>query len=363
MRSVPEKILVVDDLPDNIILIQLLLEEEGYQIETASSGHACLQKVYRSIPDLILLDVMMPGMDGYEVTRRLKADTSLPFLPILLVTASDRPSAAFGLDTGADEFIRKPIEAEELLARVRSLLRLKHSIDERDLIARQRQDFVSRLAHDLRTPMVAADRVLDLMAQGALGEMPEVMADAVRTLARSNSNLLELVNMLLEVYRYEAGSKRLHFRPVDLVELIDHVSAELSALATQKDLRLSVVHKGPIPHVIGDRLELRRVLTNLLGNALKFTDAGEITITVTAVHSDSCKVQMAISDTGPGIPKEEQTFLFQRFAQGKHNKGGSGLGLHLTRQIVEAHQGTLELDSEVGRGSTFTVSLPAVVSG
>ncbi|AGY58765.1 hybrid sensor histidine kinase/response regulator [Gloeobacter kilaueensis] len=354
MSPAPERILVVDDLPDNIVLVQFLLSSEGYQIETASSGPECLEKVYKNPPDLVLLDVMMPGMDGYEVTRRIKSDLRLPFLPILLVTASDRPSAALGLDAGADEFIRKPIEPDELLARVRSLLRLKRSITERDTIARQREDFVTRLAHDLRTPLVAADRMFGLLNQGALGEMPPQMAEAISIMNRSNSNLLALVRTLLDVYRYEAGAKRLHFQPTDLVELAEQVCAELAPLATEKRLELDTNLK-PVPRVQADHLELRRVLTNLIGNAIKFTDQGSIRVCTNAVDSLVC---FAVSDTGPGIRPEEQAALFRRFSQGSHNKEGSGMGLHLSRQIVEAHGGTLSLESEPGRGSNFTVRLP-----
>ncbi|MBW4696752.1 MAG: hybrid sensor histidine kinase/response regulator [Aphanocapsa lilacina HA4352-LM1] len=356
MLQSAERILVVDDLPDNIALVQFLLASEGYEIETASSGAECLDRVYKNSPDLVLLDVMMPGMDGYEVTRRLKADGHLPFLPILLVTASDRPSAALGLDAGADEFIRKPIEPDELLARVRSLLRLKRSISERDSIARQREDFVARLAHDLRTPLVAADRMFNLLGQGALGPMQPSMAEAIEIMARSNSNLLALVRTLLDVYRYEAGAKKLHFQPVDVIELMQQVCDELAPLAAEKHLELSA-QLETAPKVLADRLELRRVLTNLLGNALKFTDQGGVT--VRSRLGDGGCVHLDFCDTGPGIAAEEQAYLFRRFAQGRHSKEGSGMGLHLSRQIVEAHGGTLSLTSAPGTGSIFTVTLPA----
>ncbi len=355
MPSAVERILVVDDLPDNIALLEFLLVGEGYLIETASSGHECLEKVMRDPPDLVLLDVMMPGMDGYEVTRRLKVGRH--FLPVLLVTASDQPSAALGLDAGADEFIRKPIEPDELLARVRSLLRLKRSIAERDSIARQREDFVTRLAHDLRTPLVAADRMLKLMDRGALGEMPSSIAEAVTIMARSNHNMLELVRTLLEVYRYEAGAKRLHFQPLDFVELLQEVCKELEPLATEKNLELQL-NLEPVSLVQADRLELRRVVTNLLGNALKFTRRGRVEV---LTHNSGNNVYFEVKDTGPGIPLENQTNLFQRFAQGSPaTEEGSGLGLHLSRQIVEAHGGWISLVSSPGEGSTFIVELPAL---
>jgi signal transduction histidine kinase len=360
-----DRILVVDDIPDNCFLTQTLLQQQGYHIDIAYSGSEALSYIENSPPDLLLLDVMMPGMDGYEVTRRIRENTALPFLPILLITAHGQPSVARGLDIGADEFIRKPIELDELVARVRSLLRLKHSVDERDLIARQREDFVSRLTHDLRTPLVAADRMLTLFQEGALGEVPPTMGEALGTMIRSNQNLLTMVNLLLEVYRYEAGRKTLNFTSVDLPELVQAVIAELQPLAAEKKLALVLEvdpeHTQPVGTILGDRLELRRVITNLLGNAIKFTDTGSVVVRLTRQPMEAQKqdaIVLEIEDTGPGIPIADQPKLFESFITGSHRRSGSGLGLHLSRQIVEAHQGQINVQSEVGKGSVFTVRLP-----
>jgi len=369
-----DRILVVDDSPDNVFLIQAILEEEGYKIITAADGRTALAKVEESPPDLVLLDVMMPGMDGFEVTKRLRDNTSLPFIPILLITAYDHLSVAKGLDTGADDFIRKPVEVDELLARVRSLLRLKHSIDERDQIARQREDFVSRLTHDLRTPLIAADRMLSLMQQGALGELSPTMNEALDTMARSNKNLLAMANTLLEVYRYEAGRKNLNFSPVDLQALLQEIVKELTPLAAQKNLSLKLNEDenakgdpGARNVVECDRLELHRVFTNLVGNAIKFTDSGSVNVrlndTKGAGNPGIPQVIVEVEDTGPGISPEEKAILFERFRQGKHKHSGSGLGLHLSRRIVEAHHGTIEVKSEVGKGSLFIVRIPVKHSG
>ncbi|MEB3181094.1 MAG: hybrid sensor histidine kinase/response regulator [Nostocaceae cyanobacterium] len=360
LSSHSDKILVVDDSPDNVFLIKTILEEEGYAITTAEDGFSALEKVAESPPDLVLLDVMMPGMDGYEVTKRIRKNTDLPFIPILLITAYDAPSVAQGLDLGAEDFIRKPVAVEELLARVRSLLRLKHSIFERDEIARQREDFVSRLTHDLRTPLVAADRMLLLFQQGALGELSGTMQEAIVTMARSNSNLLQMVNTLLEVYRFEAGRKTLAFMPVDLRELFTEVAGELTPLAKDKKLsiNLEVDDDSGITKISGDRLELHRLFTNLVGNAIKFTDSGGVTIHLRTAKAGEKDITVEVADTGSGISPQDQATIFERFRQGNHKRSGSGLGLYLSRRIVEAHQGTIKVKSELGRGSVFTVRLP-----
>ncbi|MCX5934962.1 MAG: hybrid sensor histidine kinase/response regulator [Pseudanabaena sp. LacPavin_0818_WC45_MAG_42_6] len=358
MKS-PDRLLIVDDVPDNLFLVRTILEEEGYEIITLSNGQDALKIIETEPPDLILLDVMMPVMDGYEVTRRVRAMKDLPFIPILLITAYDRANAVKGLDLGADEFIRKPIEADELLARVRSLLRLKHSIAERDRIDRQRQDFVSRLTHDLRTPLVAADRMLGLLQDGVLGEVSPEICEALKIMGRSNSNLLEMVNKLLDVYRYESGSKTINLQSLDLKELLDQVVQELKPIAISKNLELNADLED-ICLVKGDRLELLRVFNNLIGNALKFTESGSVHV---SLKSDRSEAIIAIADTGTGVPLEEQPFLFQRFSQGNHQKQGSGLGLYLSHYIVNAHNGKIlvkspNLDSR--KGSTFFVHLPII---
>lgn len=358
MKS-PDRLLIVDDVPDNLFLVRTILEEEGYEIVTSSNGQEALEIIETEPPDLVLLDVMMPVMDGYEVTRRMRAMKDLPFIPILLITAYDRANAVKGLDLGADEFIRKPIEADELLARVRSLLRLKHSIAERDRIDRQRQDFVSRLTHDLRTPLVAADRMLGLLQDGVLGEISPQICEALTIMGRSNRNLLEMVNKLLDVYRYESGSKTINLQPLDLKELLDQVVQELKPIAISKNLELIADLDG-IGLVKVDRLELLRVFNNLIGNALKFTESGRVHV---SLKSDQSEAIIAIADTGAGVPLEEQPFLFQRFSQGNHQKQGSGLGLYLSHYIVNAHNGKIfvkspNLDSQ--KGSTFSVHLPII---
>ena len=366
-----DRILVVDDSPDNVLLVKTILEEEGYDITQADSGYAALAQIDQSPPDLVLLDIMMPGMDGYEVTRRIRGNKKLPFIPILLITAHDQPSVVEGLDLGADDFIRKPVELDELLARVRSLLRLKHSVDERDEIARQREDFVSRLTHDLRTPLVAADRMLNLLKQEALGPITPQMEEVFTTMVRSNQNLLKMVNTLLEVYRYEADRKNLNFSLVDMPQLIQEIIEELVPMAQEKETQIKIKYGTAVNGsgktsglVRGDRLELRRLLTNLVGNAIKFTDNGmiEIRITEDVAHKNAGGpnwIEIAVADNGAGISEADQTLLFERFLPGKHKRSGSGLGLHLCKRITEAHNGTIDVESVLGKGSVFSVRLPA----
>ena len=349
-----DKILVVDDVFDNLLVLEAVLEDNDYEIHLVEDSKIALTMVEESPPDIILLDVMMPEVDGYEFTRCIRQNPALPFIPILLLTAHYESSVVEGLDAGADDFIRKPFDPDELHARVRSLLRLKHSIDERDHMANLRTDFVSRFTHDLRIPLVASNRVLKLLLSGRFCEVSPQLEEIIDTMIGSNQDLLEMVNTLLEVYRHEAGCKTLKISPCNIQELVSEVTQELTPLAEEKGLVVNI-DKGDASTIMGDRVELRRVLTNIIGNAIKFTDKGSVDIHSYLTPAD---VTIDIQDTGPGISKQDQAILFERFRQGKHQRSGSGLGLYLSRCIIEAHQGTIDVTSEPGQGSTFTIHLP-----
>ncbi len=356
-----DRILAVDDTPDNLALIETILEDEGYEIILVSSGAAALAQVEKSPPpDLILLDIMMPEMDGYEVTRRIRQNPKLPYIPILLLTAHHASDVVQGLESGADDFVRKPVDVDELAARVRSLLRLKHSIDEREQLSLQRQDFIAHLTHDLRTPLVAADNMLKLFGQEAFCPLSADMHEAIAAMIRSNYHLMQIVDTLLEVQCYEAGAKTLTFMECNLGEIATEVVQELKHLAQSKGLTLTVNTSDPqatAAKVSGDYLELRRMITNLVGNAIKFTEQGSIDISVT-VPAPQDQVIVEIRDTGPGISDQELAQLFQRFRKGAHQQSGSGLGLHLVSRIVQAHQGTITVESQPDQGSVFTICLP-----
>jgi signal transduction histidine kinase len=193
------------------------------------------------------------------------------------------------------------------------------------------------------------------------------MKSAISAMMRSNQNLLQMVNNLLEVYRFEAGKKTLQMESCNMGLLVEEVAQELSSLAMEKGLAVNVDKSKLDPQdetagvVKGDRLELRRVISNLIGNAIKFTDTGSVNIAISETPSNphgNSWVIIEVQDTGYGIAKEDQAKIFERFRQGKNKRAGSGLGLHLSSRIIESHKGNIEVFSELGKGSVFAVHLP-----
>jgi two-component system sensor histidine kinase/response regulator len=374
----PNRVLAVDDSDDNLFLIEAILDGEEYDLSCAKSGEEALGQIAKAPPDIILLDIMMPGMNGYEVTQKIRQDTSLPYIPILLITAHDNTSLVEGLDAGADDFIRKPVDIEELRARVRSLIRLKQTIDAQTHMLRQRDDFVARLTHDLRTPLVAANRMLKLCIEEAFGAVANDAKTAMGDTIKNNQQLLDMVNTLLEVYRHEAGYKTIARTPLNLYEMVATVVEELRPLANEKSLEFKLTDASgqritnPDAYEIqGDAMELRRVITNLIGNAIKFTDQGMVHVqleqqakgpTPTGEFQLTKPVKhwivLTVVDTGVGISEEDQGEIFKWFRQGKQRRSGSGLGLHLACRIIGMHGGSIEVESEVDQGSTFRMYLP-----
>jgi signal transduction histidine kinase len=397
MAETLEILLVDDDAVDRLAVRRVLQKLSlSVQLTEAADAETALQLLKTASFDCVLLDYQLPGLDGLALLQTLRRQGVENPL-IMLTGQGDEQIAVSLMKAGAADYLTKDDLTPETLQRsLQSALRL-HQAERAAALAQQRleasnrllwqqnqalaeqqrqiqqknqqllnlaqlkDDFVARLTHDLRTPLVAANRMLQLCLQGAFGEAPEAMADAIANIITNNQNLLSMTNTLLEVYRHEADQKSLSLSRVCLWELAETVVRELAPLATEKALELTL--KPPDPEqdcaLQADRLELRRVLTNLVGNAIKFTESGTIQITVAVDAPDW--LQVAVTDTGPGIAEAEQVQLFQRFRPGNSMRAGSGLGLHLSRRIAEMHGGSLTVDSHLGQGSTFTLRLPARV--
>jgi signal transduction histidine kinase len=356
-------LLIVDDTPANIdVLVDLLSPK--YRTRIATNGKTALALCAKEAPDLILLDIMMPEMDGYEVCSRLKEMEETKNIPIIFVTAKgETQDETKGLALGAVDYISKPITPAVVLARVETHLEVNRQRQKIETAYNQlqelealRDNLVHMMVHDMRTPLTIMRGHLELLAmKGNLGDKAN---DHVERITNSCVGLIEMVSTLLDVSRFDNNEMPLKLEEQDIVRLAKEATAAYQAL-------------GDGPRVVFepsfDSLKLQcdqgiieRVITNLIGNAVKFTPQSG-TVDLVLEKSDQW-AKISVTDTGPGIAPEYHEKIFERFGQvemyKKKRKYSTGLGLTFCKLAVEAHGGTIGVDSEVGKGSTFWFRLP-----
>ena len=367
-------VLIVDDTPANLKVLAELLSREGYHVRPVASGTLALNAAEKAPPDLILLDIAMPDMDGYEVCRRLKADSKLRDIPVIFITAlTDVKDKVEGFALGGVDYITKPFKFEEVLVRVRTHLRLyrlqremaqAREAAERANIAKDR--FIAGMSHELRTPLNVILGITDLLLHQGFGPLNEKQAAYVNQLQESGSHLLELVNDILDIAKIDAGTMEVLWEEFTPDEGVAKVAALMDVQACKKLQTLEVKSDPAVTSMAGDLGKCRQIVFNLLSNAIKYTpDEGRILVLVEPFESASVKV--SVRDTGPGIPPELQAQLFSEFAQvnpiPEESTAGAGLGLALAKRLVELHGGTVGCESTPRKGSTFWFTLPAHLPG
>lgn len=362
------KVLMVDDEPRNLRTLEGILAPLGYDLRRAENGAGALGQVASDPPDLILLDVMMPGLSGFDVCRQLKSQPETQFIPVVLVTAlADRESRVAGIEAGADDFISKPVDANELRARVKSLLRIKSLHDElqrryEDLrrLEVTRETLTQMIVHDLRNPLGAVLGFSRLLKRKGYVSEEETAQHYLRAITMCGQTLLDMITAMLDLAKLEAGEMRLDLSEVDLSQVVSDVEVGIGSLLEQKHLTLQIDLPGDLPSLRADGESLRRILVNIIGNAITFSPrAGRITV---AALSGDGKVRITVQDQGPGIPPDYRGRIFEKFGQVESRQSGqkysTGLGLAFCKMAVEAHDGRIGVESKEGEGSTFWFTLP-----
>lgn len=367
------RILVVDDSESNRVLVRGYLGTSGYTVETASGGREAIAAFAARGADLVLLDVEMPDLDGFETCRALRAFPEGDVTQIVFLTGlSDRATLARALEGGVDDFLTKPIQRAELLVRVRSLLALsrlrreqKRNLEtiraQRDEVLRiqeQKDELVELVVHDLKSPLAS------ILASGAyLAERPGLDDDGVEAatdIVRSAESMHRMVMDLLDVGRSEEGALPMHTAPLDVGAFLREVGAAVAVRAKTRGQAIEVVTDAP-GMIEADRDLLWRVMENLVDNCLKYAPSGEKVTLSARARDHLCEIR--VSDRGPGVPEAYREKIFEKYARldadaNRHARSSRGLGLLFCRLAVEAHGGRIRVEQNAPHGASFCIELP-----
>jgi signal transduction histidine kinase len=365
MYPTTPQVLIIDDQPSARDTLKALLHPEGYRLTFAASGDEALACLAQFQPDTILLDVMMPGMDGLELCRRLKAEARWRHIPVILITALDsQEDIAAGLEAGADDFLSKPVQRLELRARVRSMLRIKKQFDELQAALQLREDMAHMLVHDLRNPLVPIRGLAELLLLRHTFA-PEVTKD-LKTIYTQALRLNDYLNDMLLLAKMEKGVLSLNRSGVDLNALVEAVKENHRMVAESKEIRLLINLPEETNTVFLDVHLFQRVLDNLFSNALKFSPI-QSTINVTVAypnptneHGFTPSFRLKVADAGPGIPEKYRVSIFDKFKiidLRKQDVPQIGLGLAFCKLVVEAHGGEIFVEDNQPTGAIFTIEI------
>lgn len=366
------KLLVVDDVQTNVLLLKTLLGKEGYGILVANNGQEALEVIRNENPDLILLDVMMPGMDGFEVAERLKSEEFRCEIPIIFLTAlDDTQSIVNGFKLGVGDFISKPFRKEELMVRIKhqlSLVAARRIIEEKNEELRKtiagRDKMYSVIAHDLRSPMASMKMLLNTIMMSV--EKDKIDPDIFDMLEMSNKTseeVFSLLDNLLKWTKSQLGKLTVIPQKLDISGLADGVVEVMNSVAEVKHIKLiRTDHESFFVYV--DIEMIKSILRNLISNAVKFSNPdSEIKV---GIKAEDGKVIVSVTDSGKGIKKEDQHKLLKDSTHfttyGTNSEEGSGLGLLLCRDFARKNGGELWFESEENLGSVFSFSLPQLIA-
>lgn len=358
-------VLVVDDTVMNLHLLSDLLGKHGYEVRAVTSGRQALQAVEHDPPDLILLDIAMPEMDGYEVCRQLRAMERSKDVPVIFLTAlTDTADKIRAFDTGAVDYVTKPFQFEEVLARVRTHVALRRaqsalaaSYDRLRVLEQLRDDLVHMVVHDMRSPLTVLQTSLDLLQRPAATVSEEGRPDLLAAL-EATQILTRMANDLLDVSRLKEGRMPIERVECDLTPIAHEVRSALQKLDLDRPIDIETA--GAVS-VACDGALVRRVLENLVSNGIRHTPAGSrLRISLSRGHG---RVRVAVHDEGRGVPPEAREKIFEKFGtvEARHDRTyhSAGLGLAFCKLAVEAHGGKIGVDAGRPAGSTFWFELPA----
>lgn len=377
MNDQQPRVLVVDDDPMLCNLIKLRLKRRGYVVYEASDGKQALDIFTRCLPDIVLMDANMPGLDGFDATQAIKRLPEAKNTPIIMVSGlEDDESVDRAFSVGAVEYITKPICWPLLihrLANISAAQQAKQDILQAKLNAdranQSKSEFLANMSHELRTPMHAILSFAGMGKEKALDAAPEKLQQYFSRISESGQRLLALLNDLLDLSKLEAGAVQCHFKSNQLTKIVDTVLQEMSSLIKEKGVTVEHQSADVKAKAVCDSEKIMQVVRNLLSNAVKFTPPGKniflqyshTTLPAAKAARNVPALMFRVVDQGIGIPEEELSSVFDKFVQSSKTKtgaGGTGLGLAICREIIGRHEGTISASNNEYGGATFEFKIP-----
>lgn len=361
-QDVRQSILIVDDVPDNIQVAARMLQKKNYRLSFSTDGESALKNAYEYDYDLILLDIMMPDMDGFEVCKHLKNNNKTKDIPVIFLTArTEQENILRAFQLGGVDYITKPFHTGELVLRVETHLRLKKMEKELVTANANKDRFISILAHDLRGPFSGIVQLTRMMYEDFDTYTREELINSLRISHESASGIYSLLENLLNLSRLQQG--RLPFFPEDisLERVIQETIRLYSGKANEKQITLTYINEDDV-HAYADFTMVHTILNNLVSNALKFTGTNGSVHIETSLQNDF--IEISVTDSGTGIPALEMDKLFSMDSRymrpGTSGEKGTGLGLILCHEMVDKNEGNIRVESNEGNGSRFSFTLPAI---
>ena len=362
-------VLIIDDNPSNVQVLATMMAEYNFELGIAMNANEAYTFLEENIPNIILLDIEMPGINGYEVCSTLKNDLKYSNIPIIFLTVkSENEDIVKGFELGAVDYITKPFNKEELISRVRthiSLNKVKDQLEnktrELENALKMKDEFISFVSHEFKTPLTVINAAIQAMELICKNELSEKTKNFINKIRQNSFRQLRLVNNLLDITRINGGSIKFNKKNLDIVFITKSIIESVNLYALQKNIQLSFITSIDQKIISIDEEKYERILLNVLSNAIKFTPHGKsINVSLSIKSGYIC---VKIQDCGVGIPKDKQKIIFERFGQVDSSltrqSEGTGIGLSLVKKLVEALGGSISVKSKVGIGSTFTILLPA----
>ncbi len=372
-KSIKTKLLIVDDNSNNRAAISYWLDEENYEILHAVDGVSALKIVEAFIPDIILLDYNLPGMDGIEVCQKIRSNKTLPFIPIIMMSSYAPEANIMALEQGADEFIAMPIMPTEIKSRIRAMLRLKRAVSDSIQLSKEnkklqeldkiKSNFLSKASHELKTPLQAILGYTDILKEGLQGELNFPQKLMIKQIREGGEQLLGLVSQLLDFESIEKGELNVLTEVFNVENIFDYLSQVATPIALKKNIKLNFVLENKNIQLESCKSVVQKILLNLVSNSIKFSNNDSvILISARDLPDEDEMVEFKVQDNGKGIEKSNIAYIFDKFWQEDDSitraHGGLGIGLTLVKKLVTMLNGQIIVDSKPNKGSTFKVILP-----